>query len=306
MKKLYALFIAFAMAMSLLSSCTSAPETPSPAETDAPGETPLPALASVPAPSPASMPEPTPEPSPPPEPELAPEPTPDAADAPPSPSPPASKITRNDAYFDNTVLIGDSLMEGIRQYVAMRRKTETTLGEAKFLASTAGISIADLVGDRQIGRYYVYKGEEKPLQDILVEMDISRIFVMIGLNDLAAEDAVVENIVDRYDRLIGLLYETVPGVDIIVMTNTPKVKSSWLPGYTANRNFGNPLIDSFVEALIGLCDANGIAYIDTNQLLKDGDGALPDDYCRDGFAHINNKGAEVVVNALYAFADDQR
>ena len=322
MRKLLALFIISAMVMPFLSSCANAPETmtilsetPPPAEPASPDETPssTPTPTPTPSPAPTSKPDPTPEPTPTPsptsEPEITPEPSPtsDSAAVSQPTAPPTPKIARNDAYFDNAVFIGDSVMEGLRQYVVKQRKTETTLGEAKFLATIMGISIADLVGDRQIGKYYSYKGAEKPLEDIIIEMGVSRIFLMMGLNDLGGvKDPVIEDIADQYSRLIDLLQETVPGVDIIIMTNTPKTKTSWLPSYTANRKFGNPLIDSFVGAVIGMCDSKNIPYIDVNKSLKDDSGTLPNDYSRDDYVHINDKGARVVVNALYAFAEDRK
>ncbi|MDR1589146.1 MAG: GDSL-type esterase/lipase family protein [Oscillospiraceae bacterium] len=222
--------------------------------------------------------------------------------APPETTQPAPADTHNDAYFDSAVFVGDSVMEGLHLHVARRRKTEKSLGEAKFLTTTIGVSVADLVGDIKSGISYSYKGVEKPIADIVVEMGVNRIFLMLGLNDLSQVNPDIPKIIDRYSRLIDLLQTAVPGVDIIVMTNTPKTKTTWLPNYTANRDFGNALIDSFVTEVIAMCNSKGIAYIDINAALRDANGALPDEYSSDDFVHINDKGARVIVNALYGFA----
>lgn len=125
---------------------------------------------------------------------------------------------------------------------------------------------------------------------------------MLGLNDLSQLGPDFDGIISDYTQLISDIRQAAPGAEIIIMTNTPKVASSWLPGCTANRKFSNALISDFVEALIRMCDSQGIPYVNTHQALQGENGALPNDYCRDGFLHINDAGAKVVVDALYAFA----
>jgi len=197
-------------------------------------------------------------------------------------------------------------MEGIRQYVAGERKKQTMLGQAKFITSVMGVSLADLVGDNDPCLYYNYKGKEAPLEELIADMDIDRVFLLLGLNDLSATTAPVDEIIERYSRLIEDLNRILPNAEIVVITNPPKVASSWLPGYTANKSFGNERISEFVSALVRMCEDSGIPYVDAHQLLKNEAGVLPDDYCRDGYVHLNNAGSKVVVDALYAFADERR
>lgn len=196
-------------------------------------------------------------------------------------------------------------MEGIRQYVATERKNQTTLGEAKFLTSIMGITLADLVGDNNPCMYYSYGGKEAPLEELLGNLDVNRIFLLLGLNDLSATTATTEEIVERYARLITNLKESFSEVEVIVITAPPKIASSWLPTYVTNRSFGNERIGEFVTALIAMCNENGVPYVDIYGALKNESGALPDDFCRDGYIHLNNAGAKVVVDALYAFAASQ-
>lgn len=212
---------------------------------------------------------------------------------------------RDDAYFEKTSFIGDSIMEGIRQYVAAERKNRTTLGEAKFLTSIMGITLADLVGDNNPCMYYSYGGKEAPLEELLADLDINRVFLLLGLNDLSATTAATEEVVERYARLITNLKESFSEIEVIVITTPPKTASSWLPAYVTNRSFGNERIGEFVAALIAMCDENGVPYIDAYGALKDEAGALPDDFCRDGYIHLNNAGSEVVVDTLYAFVSSQ-
>lgn len=218
-----------------------------------------------------------------------------------SPGPSAS-LGGGDAYFDRALFVGDSIMEGIRQYVAGERNQQTTLGEAKFISSITGITLADLVGDNDPCLYYSYKGEEALLKDIIADMDVNRVFLMLGLNDLSISGVSVDEAISRYNRLIEDLTRAFPDLEIIVITNPPKVASAWLPAYVTNKNFGNKLIDEFVSALICMCEEQGVPYVDAHQYLVNENGVLPDEYCRDGYIHLNNAGAKVVVDALYDFA----
>ncbi|MBQ9134421.1 MAG: hypothetical protein IJX64_07815 [Clostridia bacterium] len=233
--------------------------------------------------------------------------TPAAAEtaAPPETSCKADVPLSPETYFENAVFVGDSILEGIRQYAVKLRKTEPTLGNAKFIATTIGISIADLVGDKTPCLCYSYGGKEQPLEDILSSFpQVDRIFLMLGLNDLAAvSDPDIGTVTDRYLRLVQDLRRAFPDADIVILTNPPKVASSWLPSYVVNRAFNNALISQFVASVTAMCDENNIPYIDIFAALQDENGNLPDSYCRDGYIHLSDEGARVVVDTLHAFAN---
>lgn len=221
----------------------------------------------------------------------------------PTPSPTPFPESEEGNYFDDALFVGDSILEGIRQYVAAQRQEGEMLGTAQFLTTTMGISLADLVGDREVGVQFSYQGEERPLEDIVADIAPRRVFLLLGLNDLASDpDPSVEDVANRYTRLILSLRSACPGVEFIVITNPPKVASRWLPDYTVNRGFGNELIREFVDELRAVCPEWNIPYVDAYEALRDENGALPDDCCRDGFVHLDHRGAAVVVEALEAFA----
>ena len=212
----------------------------------------------------------------------------------------------NDAYFNGALFIGDSILEGVRQYVNAARSGGEVLGDAKFLSSLEGVALCDLVGDRDWGRKYTWQGAKTELKDIVDGLEIRRFFLFMGLNDLADGDFTdVDAVVDRCMRLISLLREWKPEAEVLVMTLPPKTASAWLPDYTANRGFGNPLIDEYAAALTAACEERGIPVIDVHSALSGEDGALPEEYCSDGFIHLSRAGREAVVKALYAYAMDK-
>lgn len=290
---------AILLALALVGGLTACSKKDSAA--GAPPSTPTPELVETVQPKQTPAPTATLEPALETTPEAAPDPSvlPDATSSSDITSPHDRSV---ESYFDDAVFVGDSIMEGIRQYVAKNRNLEPTLGSARFLTSTAGVSVSGLLEGETDGAFYRYNGTSQPLSEILSQMDCARIFLLLGLNDLSKADSSVEVIVDNYAQLIEQLQQTCPNAEIIVITNPPKVASSWLPSYTSNRNFSNTLIAQFVEALLQMCDTQGVACVDAYAVLKDGRGALPDDYCRDGFVHLNDAGAKVVVDEVYRFA----
>ncbi|MDR0491055.1 MAG: GDSL-type esterase/lipase family protein [Oscillospiraceae bacterium] len=209
-----------------------------------------------------------------------------------------------DDFFNDSVFVGDSIMEGLAQYVLAQRKNEPTLGDAKFLTTVNGIKLADCAGDMgDKTEYYMYKGSQRTVSQCIGDMGVSKVFIMLGTNDLGVGYGVAET-VERYSRTIDIISETSPHVEIFIELNTPRNASSWLPSYITNKSFGNPLIDEFVNAVRIMCESRGLCYIDLNAALKDENNALPEEFCRDGFDHINNAGAAVVVEALREFAKD--
>ncbi len=208
-----------------------------------------------------------------------------------------------DSYFDGSLFIGDSVLEGISKYVrAQRNKGVKMLSDAKFLTNVTGIRIADLIGESTDETIrYMYKGKEQELTDIVSDIQPKRIFLFLGMNDLS-DGASVEETIGRYERLIQLLQKEFPDVHLIVMTVTPKTNSQYLPWYCKNKEFGSPLLNGLSEALITFCTEKQIDYVDTNAAIRDEKGNLPADYSNDGYIHLSDAGAAVLIGALNEFA----
>ena len=169
-----------------------------------------------------------------------------------------------------------------------------------------GIKVADVVGDSTSDnrRYYTYRGKEQPLETILKEMGVERVFIMLGMNDLGVGFSVDETI-ERYRKMIPLIKETNPDLDVVVMTTTPKTATKWLPDYIPNKNLGSPLLNEFADKLRVMCEEEGINVVDVNAAVRDPDGHLPNEYSRDNFVHINYKCSAVVLDTLRHFAKIQ-
>ena len=121
-----------------------------------------------------------------------------------------------------------------------------------------------------------------------------------GMNkDLAGSNVPVEQVVDRYIRMLTDLRDK--GFQLYVLLNPPKVASNWLPDYTPHRQFGNARITAFVQALVPALEAGGFAWIDTRTPLSDENGCLPNSWSRDDFVHLNDTGAAALVDAVLEY-----
>ena len=207
------------------------------------------------------------------------------------------------SYFDNTLFVGDSIMENVRRYTVTQRQEGETLGTAQFLTCSTGIALADIIGEWERGVQFSYQGKEQPLEKIVAEIAPQRVFLLLGMNDIAGAEGPISVIIDRYIRLISNLQAVNPDMEIIIITSTPKVASQWLPEYLPNRNFGNELIGEYAAELVKMCQEMEIPCIDLYTALKDENGALPDAYCLDGYVHLNDVGSAAVVDTLNAFAE---
>lgn len=218
-------------------------------------------------------------------------------------------VTTNDLYdefFANSIFVGDSVMEGFAQYIRLQRNNGVTvLSNAKFLTSTMGIKVSDITGDNKSNkRSYVYKGEEQALEIIIKNMGVKRVFIMLGMNDLAvglSTDVTIE----RYRKMILIIKEANPELDVVVLTTTPKTATKWLPNYISNKEFGSPLLNEFADKLKTMCEEDGIKVIDINSAVRGENGHLPDKYSRDNYVHINNECSALVLDTIRNFAKSE-
>lgn len=207
-----------------------------------------------------------------------------------------------DDYFNHSVFVGDSVLRGLELHVLSNRKKEPTLGNAKFLTSVNFMRLADCTGDTPgVTVYYQYKGSQRNIYECVGDMDVSKVFIMLGINDLQIGSSIPDTI-ERYNKTLDKLYEVADGIEIIVLLPTPRTASPWRPDYCINENFDNNLIDEFVTEIKTMCNKRGYKYVELNKYLKGSDNALPEAYSSDNYVHVNSTGAAIMVNALHEFA----
>ncbi len=199
-----------------------------------------------------------------------------------------------DAYFDDSVFVGDSIMLGFRNY-AMKRQ-DTFLSRMGFLAAgsfSANNALWEVGGESV---HPVFQGEQRQIWESISLMGSRRAFIMLGMNDLNITG--LDGTCEIYEELIGKIKEANPEVEIHIMSMTYILK-----GKEAGK-LNNDTIREYNGMLKAMAEENGWGYVDVANALADGNGDLAEEYCSDGFAHQNPEAYDVWVSVLREYAGE--
>lgn len=166
------------------------------------------------------------------------------------------------SYFDDALFIGDSRIEGLRDY--------GNLKGADYFCST-GLQIYD-IWEKTIDVNDVGKTS---LNALIKAKTYSKIYIMLGINELGYDQ---QKTVDTYQAAIQKLQSKEPGVIVYVCANQHVTKAR----SDADELYNNKNINSLNEKLKSLADGKSVYYIDINTLFDDGAGNLKDGYSNDG------------------------
>ena len=199
------------------------------------------------------------------------------------------------AYYDESVFIGDSIMQGFRNYCA---KSESFVHGINFLAVTsysAGNTLRPVAGKNV---HPMYKGKKYHVWDAVSLAGSKRAFILLGMNDLIVTGLADSR--DAYKEVIDKIVEASPGIEIHIISVTYTLKDGKLKGALCNPN-----IDMYNAMLQEMADENGWEYIDLCTPISDGAGNLKREYCSDGYVHLTRAAYTVWEKELMQYAEKQ-
>ena len=152
---------------------------------------------------------------------------------------------------------------------------------------------APAVYNRGVGGYRTE--DMLPLLDVLVtDLQPKRVFLNIGTNDLSDAAVTIDALMDRYDRIMTLIEEALPGVEILVMAYYPINYDAADEGMkSCLRIRTNERIREANRALQHIASAHGQPYRDYNAPLTDDQGRLKAEYTIEGM-HIRPEGYRAI------------
>lgn len=183
-------------------------------------------------------------------------------------------------YFRDTLFIGDSITTGIPLYRAM--------SGAQTVAATG-------INPDTILTKPVIRDADGNLQTVLEAMSVltpKKIFVQLGANGIAWIDK--ETFIERYRTLIEAIRAQHPDASLGVQSIFPVTKEKSL---SENGAYANEKIDAYNNALMELCETEGIAYLNVAEAFKEADGALAPGASADGI-HIGPRYYEIWARYL--------
>ncbi len=201
-----------------------------------------------------------------------------------------------DAFFNDSVFIGDSITQGLQNYATqMRKERPALLGDARFAAAKSFNLERACFKHAPSDGALRYKGKAMTIPGIINAMEVNNVYIMLGVNDWAGSH--IDDCIDLYRKLLQNIREQAPDVMIYVQSCTPVTKE----GERAKLN--NENMDSFNASLKQICaEESNVEYVDISSALKGEDNCLIPAYSSDHYVHMSKEGAAAWINALYQYA----
>ncbi|MCC8097626.1 MAG: hypothetical protein LIO44_03520, partial [Eubacterium sp.] len=136
--------------------------------------------------------------------------------------------TSVDWFFENSMFVGDSLMDGFRLYCM--RMGDGFFSDPIFLTKTSLGIYRLLQPVTESSMHPLYMGEKMLLEDAVVKSGVDKVFIILGTNDLVG--LTPEETVNEYNNLLYRIHEKAPEVKIYVIGETYIFNSGQKPGFT--------------------------------------------------------------------------
>ncbi len=173
-----------------------------------------------------------------------------------------------DAYFDDSLFIGNSITDGIAHYGIIKN--------AAVWASNG------LMVDEALVKPVVKtsNGRKITIPQALETRQFGKIYIMLGLNELGWNST--KSFTEHYGRLINLLRKTQPNAVIYAQGILP---------VSAERSandavFTNDRVALFNQLIASVCAEKQVYYVDAGKGVADQTGCMPADATPDGI-HMN-------------------
>lgn len=231
-------------------------------------------------------------------PTASPTPTPTA-----SPTPTPRPITQArldsgefDHFFDDAILIGDSLTEFFSYYIIAGRQTEPDLlGNVKIFG-VKGMNIKTACQDvASADRNYLFRGKRVSITELIHACNSKHAFIMLGVNDVA--DRPWDIVQSHFAQLIDVIHEKCPDTEVVIQGVLPITKQ-----YCDIKGVTITYYNGFNEILSEVCDEHGAEFLDFSKDMMDEKGYLALPLCSDQLFHLNKKGEAIWLNALRLYA----
>mgnify|MGYP000865438019 FL=1 len=206
-----------------------------------------------------------------------------------------------DAYFEDAAFIGDSMMGQIGRY---RREQNQQGNEifpgAKVLYSGAySLYLGSQRSALDNSPAMVYRGQRLSLPEAVYQLDVSKVFIMLGRCDNPGVPEHLDRLMRYWTRIFDRIREKRPDIEIIAIS-VPPLAEKYETKTTRQLYF-----DNFNRALEALCAEMDVVYCDIATPLKTADGYLNQKNAKTDGVHFSEAGVIAFIDAMYDFARSQ-
>lgn len=217
----------------------------------------------------------------------------------------SQKYDYNDAYFNNSVFVGNSIMYHFSNYVSKQRGSDSTfLGNAAFFAapSFSMYNNKHQTPDSPDCALPSYRGQAMNISDAVEQMNVSAVYLsLMALNDIAIYSDGMTGIEKTYDLVVELIEELKsnnPRLNVVVLSNT-YIHSSRDNGA---HKLNNGSISTLNIKVLEYCNNNNVDFIDIASVLLDNNNCLGDTFCSDSHCHLTSYAYNAWTHILRDYA----
>lgn len=182
---------------------------------------------------------------------------------------PEQAIALDDSYFDDAVFIGDSRMQGFRNLSGITKGSFVT---------AIGMQLENFYTDAQIAT----AAGNVTVLDALKNINYSKIYMMIGTNELGAYD--MTQVGESYRKVLSDIKKLSSSADPIVYIYSVIYVDE--PLVTTGDYVNNTNVDTVNTEILKMCQEEGYHYINLNEILSNGYHGLISGAADDGI-HLN-------------------
>lgn len=199
-------------------------------------------------------------------------------------------------YYDKAVFIGDSVMVGYMYYAGAH--SDSWVNKSDFLAQYSTAIRHSIVDISEDPYQPSYKGEKMNVWNATPQMDIDKIFIMYGANDLGVYNPQITY--DWYIELIDKIRATTPNVEIHIISMTP------VGAEKEGKNLNNVNVNTFNQLIIDGAEEHNYYYVSLNPSLLDDAGCLISSYSTDKLVHLTTAAyADIWEPVFHEYARQQ-
>jgi lysophospholipase L1-like esterase len=212
-----------------------------------------------------------------------------------------SGIISENAFFANSVFVGDSLTVGFENYCKSKSSSSISTDSTYFLARVSGSAKA-CISSNALTKYAnimpKYNGQVQYVEDSISQMsDVEKMFICYGMNDLTGSTPT--EFVNDMQTLINRITDKNPQLSVYVIS-IPCVMADVNTGYLNNKN-----IQKANVLLQEMCSDNGYGFINISEHLMGSNNSIKSEYSSDKYVHETSTAYAVWNKVLkdYAFEE---
>lgn len=175
----------------------------------------------------------------------------------------------DDSYFEDAVFIGDSRMQGFRNLSGITKGSFVT---------AVGMELENFYTDSQIAT----AAGNVTVLDALKNINFSKIYMMLGTNELGAYD--MSQVRESYRQVLADIKQLSSSPDPIVYVYSVIYVDE--PLVTTGDYVNNTNVDAVNMEILTMCKEEGYHYINLNEVLSNGYHGLISGAAEDGI-HLN-------------------